>query len=93
MAKYEIQATSEFRKGYKSAKKRGRNMSLLADVIDTLAEGKPLPEKNRDHQLTGNYNRFRECHITPDWLLIYRIDGDKLILVLAATGSHSDLFR
>lgn len=68
-------------------------MSLLADVIDTLAEGKPLPEKNRDHQLTGNYNRFRECHITPDWLLIYRIDGDKLILVLAATGSHSDLFR
>ena len=68
-------------------------MSLLADVIDTLAEGKPLPEKNRDHQLTGNYNHFRECHIAPDWLLIYRTDGDKLILVLAATGSHSDLFR
>ncbi len=68
-------------------------MALLAEVIDTLAAGKPLPEKNRDHQLSGNFGSCRECHITPDWLLIYRIDGEKLILVLVATGSHSDLFR
>ena len=66
-------------------------MSLLADVIDTLAEGKPLPEKNRDHQLTGNYNHFRECHIAPDWLLIYRIEENVLVLTLTRTGTHSDL--
>lgn len=90
--KYEIHATSEFRKGYKTAKKRGYNMALLGEIIDALASGEILPDKNRDHQLTGNYSGYRECHIEPDWLLIYRIDNGKLILVLAATGTHSDLF-
>ena len=90
--KYEIQATSEFKKGYKAAKKRGCDVKLLGKIIDTLASGEKLPEKHRDHQLTGNYKNFRECHVEPDWLLIYRIDNGKLVLVLAAAGTHSDLF-
>ena len=60
--------------------------------IKKLAAGEPLPEKNRDHQLSGDYAGCRECHITPDWLLIYEVDGDELILYLTRTGSHSDLF-
>lgn len=90
---YEIQSTSEFRKGYKSAKKRGRNMDALAKVIDTLAEGRQLPDSNRDHQLIGNFRGCRECHVEPDWLLVYRIDKGKLVLMLVATGTHSDLFK
>ena len=62
------------------------------DIIKKLAAGEPLPEKNRDHQLSGDYAGCRECHITPDWLLIYEVDGDELILYLTRTGSHSDLF-
>ena len=74
------------------AKKRGFDISLLTDIINKLAAGEPLPEKNRDHQLSGDYAGCRECHITPDWLLIYEVDGDELILYLTRTGSHSDLF-
>ena len=91
--KYDIQSTSEFRRGYKAAKKRGYNMDKLARVIDMLADGKQLPESNRDHQLTGNFDNCRECHIEPDWLLIYRIDKGNLVLMLIATGTHSDLFK
>ena len=70
----------------------GFDISLLTDIIKKLAAGDPLPEKNRDHQLSGDYAGCRECHITPDWLLIYEVDGDELILYLTRTGSHSDLF-
>ena len=73
-------------------KKRGFDISLLTDIIKKLAAGESLPEKNRDHQLSGDYAGCRECHITPDWLLIYEVDGDELILYLTRTGSHSDLF-
>ena len=76
----------------KRVKKRGFDISLLTDIIKKLAAGEPLPEKNRDHQLSGDYAGCRECHITPDWLLIYEVDGDELILYLTRTGSHSDLF-
>lgn len=62
------------------------------EVVTILASGNELPEKYRDHNLQGNYSGFRECHILPDWLLIYRIENDLLILTLARTGSHSDLF-
>lgn len=67
-------------------------MSLLKEIIKKLAAGEPLPKRNRDHCLDGDYGGYRECHITPDWLLIYEIDGGTLILYLTRTGTHSDLF-
>lgn len=72
--------------------KRGYDIKLMEDVIALLAEQKPLPAKNRDHALSGDYSGCRECHITPDWLLIYEIDEGELILYLMRTGTHSDLF-
>lgn len=92
MNKYKIVPTSKFKKDLKLIKKRGYNLSLLEAVVDTLAQGIPLAEKYKDHNLTGNYSNYRECHITPDWLLIYQIDNDTLILSLTRTGTHSDLF-
>ncbi|MBQ9531589.1 MAG: type II toxin-antitoxin system YafQ family toxin [Eubacterium sp.] len=90
--KYGIVITSLFKKDVKRAKKRGYDLSLLDAVVETLANGKPLDEKHRDHDLVGNYKGCRECHITPDWLLIYEICDDELILYLTRTGTHSDLF-
>lgn len=91
--KYTVKPTSQFKKDYKLAIKRGLKMNLLEEVITTLAMGEPLPECNKDHILTGNWIGHRECHIQPDWLLIYRIDEDVLVLTLTRTGSHSDLLR
>ena len=90
--RYTIKPTNKFQKDLKKAQKRGYNISLLTDIIKKLANGESLPDKNRDHELAGNYVGKRECHITPDWLLIYEIDGDELILYLTRTGTHSDLF-
>lgn len=90
--KYQIQMSTKFKKDYKLMIKRGFKKSLLQEVITLLAEGEVLPEKYHDHSLSGNYAGYRECHITPDWLLVYRIEEDLLILALARTGSHSDLF-
>lgn len=90
--KYNVKTTTQFKKDYKLAVKRGLKISLLKDVIATLAMGETLPDKNRDHALTGNWIGHRECHILPDWLLIYRIEDDVLVLTLARTGTHSDLF-
>lgn len=89
----EIKTTSKFRKDLKQAKKKGLNTALLQDVVDKLAAGKKLDEKHHDHALVGEWVTFRECHIQPDWLLIYKISGDALILTLTRTGSHSDLFK
>lgn len=72
--------------------KRNLEISLLDEIIAKLAQGTPLPASNRDHELTGNYAGHRECHIQPDWLLIYRIESDVLVLTLTRTGTHSDLF-
>ena len=72
--------------------KRGYDMRLLDEVVSKLANGETLPDKNRDHSLVGNFAGCRECHITPDWLLIYEIDDGELLLYLTRTGSHSDLF-
>lgn len=91
--KYQIEISSRFKKDYKLAKKRGYDLSLLKKVIDLLANGEPLPEKYHDHPLAGEYTGCRECHILPDWLLIYRIEKDVLILGLTRTGTHSDLFK
>lgn len=91
-AKYTVKPTTQFKKDYKLAMKRGLDIKLLDDVIATLAMDMPLPEKNKDHALTGNWNGHRECHVLPDWLLVYRIEEDVLVLTLSRTGTHSDLF-
>lgn len=84
--------TNKFQRDLKLAQKRGYNLNALSEVVDKLSKQEPLPAKNRDHLLSGNYADYRECHIAPDWLLIYRIYQDELILVLSRTGTHSDLF-
>ena len=89
---YQVKFTSAFKKSYKLMKKRGLDMSALDEVVDTLRQGKMLDEKHRDHALTGNFTGFRECHIKPDWLLIYLIENIILTLTLVDTGSHSDIF-
>ena len=88
---YEVKQTARFKKDYKLAKKRGQNLRLLQDVVLMLADGEPLPAKNRDHALTGDWTGFRECHIAPDWLLVYRVEDDILVLTLTRLGTHSDL--
>ena len=84
--------TSQFKKDYKQAMKRHLKIELLDDVIRTLSKGESLPEQNRDHALSGNWSGHRECHIQPDWLLIYHVENDVLVLTLSRTGTHSDLF-
>lgn len=90
--KFTVKPTTQFKKDYKLAMKRRLEMELLDGIIAALAMGKTLPEKNKDHALTGNWVGHRECHILPDWLLIYRIEANVLVLTLARTGTHSDLF-
>lgn len=90
--KYTVKVTTKFKRDYKLAIKRGRNIQLLEDVVAALAQGIALPEKYKDHALTGNFVGYRECHIQPDWLLLYRLEDDVLVLTLSRTGSHSDLF-
>lgn len=88
----EIKYSSQFKKDYKIIKKPGYNLKLLENVLEFLANKQELPRRYRDHLLVGNYKGFRECHITSDWLLIYKIKTDVLVLNLARTGIHSDLF-
>ena len=90
--KYDVQFTGQFKKDVKLAKKQGKDLEKLYAVIEALAEGKALEAKYRDHSLSGNYKSCRECHIEPDWLLIYEIIDDVVVLMLNRTGSHSELF-
>jgi len=90
--KYEIISTGRFKKDLKTVLKRGYDPKLIASVVEIIASGEPLPEKYKDHSLSGNWINHRECHITPDWLLVYKIDSDILVLTLTRTGTHSDLF-
>ena len=90
--KYTVKPTTQFKKDYKRAMKRGLKIELLEKVVELLAMGEALPEKNRDHELSGNWGGHCECHIQPDWLLVYRIEDDVLVLTLARTRTHSDLF-
>ena len=90
--KLTVKPTTQFKKDYKLAMKRHLDIELLDAIITSLAMGEMLPEKNKDHALTGNFVGHRECHILPDWLLIYRIENDVLVLTLSRTGTHSDLF-
>ena len=89
---YRIRPSTKFQKDLKKVQKRGYDLSLLTTVLNILANGESLPQKYKDHNLSGNYKGCRECHITPDWLLIYEILDDELILYLTRTGTHSDLF-
>ncbi|MBR6756620.1 MAG: type II toxin-antitoxin system YafQ family toxin [Peptococcaceae bacterium] len=90
---YAIKPTARFQKDLKRIQKRGYDISLLTEVIKILASGQTLPAKYKDHGLIGNFVGCRECHITPDWLLIYEIADEELFLYLTRTGTHSDLFN
>ena len=90
---YILKFTSRFKKNYKLMVKQGKDISLLDEVIEALRLEKTLDAKYKDHQLTGNFRLFRECHIKPDWLLIYMIENDVLTLTLIDTGSHSNLLK
>lgn len=91
--KYKIKFTSRFKKDLKQAKKQGKDIKKLFDVTEKIAKDETLDEKYRDHSLAGNYKGTRECHIEPDFLLIYEKIEEFLILSLVRTGSHSDLFK
>ena len=93
MTKYEIRPKKLYRKQYKLLEKRGYNMQLLDGVVELLANGETLPEKYRDHALTGNKIGYRDCHIKDDWVLIYKIDKNVLTLILSETGTHSDILE
>lgn len=82
-----------FKKDYKLALKRGYNITKLEKVVKLLVNQEPLPEQYRDHELKGDYVNYRECHIEPDWLLVYKTDKEELTLLLFRTGTHSDLFK
>ena len=90
---YTVKFTAAYKKSYKLMKKRGLDLNLLDKVVDELRQGNPLEEKYKDHILKGEYAGFHECHIKPDWLLIYLIEDNILTLTLVNTGSHSDLFK
>lgn len=91
--KYTIEMSSRYKKELKKMLKRGADESKILAVVDILASGDTLPPRYEDHPLHGNFEGLRECHITPNWILVYRIDGDNLILALTRTGTHSDIFR
>lgn len=89
----EVVLSNRFKRDLKRAVRRGRDTALLEKAVNTLAERRPLPESNRDHALTGDWAGYRECHIQPDWLLIYKVHEEELLLLLMRTGTHADLFE
>ncbi len=89
---YTIFTTNKFDKDLKRASKRGKDLLKIEDIMTMLADGQTLPERNKDHALIGNYANRRECHIEPDWLLIYKLDEEELEITFERTGKHSDLF-
>lgn len=91
--KYTVKNTSAFKRDYKRAKKRGLDLDKLRRAVELLSNGQPLPVSLRDHALTGNFAGHRECHLAPDWLLIYQICENVLVLERARTGSHADLLE
>lgn len=91
--KYSIERTAQFKKDFKLAERQGLDMDELKKIILILANGEVLPEEYKDHELKGNYKGHRECHIDPDWLLIYKITESVLVLSLVRTGTHSRLFK
>lgn len=90
--KYSVRLSNRFKKDMKTVRKRGYDRQLIYAVIEKLANGETLDERYKDHPLPGDYGGFRECHITPDWLLVYQYRENELLLLLSRTGTHSDLF-
>lgn len=90
---YQLILTNKFKKGLKLAKRRGLDITQIEALVEKLLHGIPLDEKNKDHELKGKFKGFRECHIQPDWLLIYLIEDEVLTLTLIDTGTHADLFN
>ncbi len=90
---FEVVATKQYERDVKKAKKRGLPIDKLIDIVAMLEQGTPLPIKNKDHLLTGDFAGYRECHISPDWLLIYKKDTTIRLITLNRTGTHSDLFE
>lgn len=93
MAKLTIIPTSQYKRDIRRINKQGKDISLMNKVIGMLADCEMLPAKYRDHELKGKWRGFRECHIAPDWLLIYKTNDNMLVLTLSRTGSHSELFE
>jgi mRNA interferase YafQ len=91
--KYEVKFTNQFKKDLKLAKKQNKDLDKLFDVVNILADGGTLDARYRDHDLSGNFSGTWECHIEPDWLLVYEIQGDVLVLMLYRLGTHSELFK
>ena len=91
--RFQVKVTNHFKRDLKRAEKQGKDTERLFRVVERLANGETLEPKYRDHDLTGNYKGCRECHIAPDWLLVYEVVEDVLVLMLYRTGSHSELFR
>lgn len=91
--RYEVKFTNQFKIDLKLAQNQGKDTDKLFEVIEKLANGEKLDAKYRDHSLTGNYKGCRECHVEPDWLLVYEVMDDVLVLMLYRVGSHSELFR
>lgn len=91
--KYEVKYTNQFKKDLKLAKKQNKDLDRLFDVVNILADGGTLDAKYRDHELSGNYKGTRECHIEPDWLLVYETRDEVLVLMLYRLGTHSELFK
>ncbi len=89
---YEIRWSARFRRDVKRCKRQHKNMQLFKDIDALLISGKPLPQKNKDHFLSGNWGGHRECHISPDWLLIYKVNEEEELIEYVRTGSHSELF-
>ena len=91
--KYEVKFTKQFKKDLKLAKKQNKDLDKLFEVVNILADGGTLDARYRDHDLSGNYKGTRECHIEPDWLLVYEIRDEVLVLMLYSLGTHSELFK
>ena len=92
MSKYKVAASSRFKRDVKRLTRRGYDIEILKGIVLQLADGKTLPPKNEDHPLKGKWAKYRECHVKPDWLLVYKVDNGTLTLVLSRTGTHSDVF-
>lgn len=91
--KYEVRLSAQFKRDLKLARKQGKNVDKLYDVIGMLAMGEKLDARHRDHNLSGRYEGYRECHVEPDWLLVYKLEDDVLILLLYRISTHSELFN
>ena len=91
--KYEVKFTNQFKRDLKLAKKQNKDLDKLFEVVNILASGGTLDASYRDHDLSGNYKGTRECHIEPDWLLVYEIRDEVLVLMLYRLGTHSELFK